>query len=217
MQKTNPYLPLAGFAATVSILAFLYYEKRRKLDQVMGDDVDECSECTDEDNVHETDDLLDNDEKSAGTENQNEVVTSSSLTGYSSFDDDDLEMQSCRATNSSTSAYSTASDDNGPFPVGEFSTYKQNGVDIDLKNLDLHEILNSPVVEDHCKDERMNRSPTRHGAEFSQYYNSTDTNIPVDVESTKVNTIVAAYNDIVPPLRPNTGRIIHSPKVSDVR
>jgi hypothetical protein len=144
------------------------------------------------------------------------VASNSTLTGYSSLEDDDSGMQSCRSTDSSTSAYSTASDDTCPFPVGEFSTYKQQTVGRDLTDFDLQEILNSPIVESHYIDERMNRSPIKLCDEFSQFNNCEDcTNVPGAVESTNVNSIIVAYSDIVPPLCPNTGDTILPSKISN--
>lgn len=156
----------------------------------------------------------DDDLKEASTEKSETdgvlgATTSSCEAAYSSIDDSDEHFSSCCETSkstSSTSTYSTAESDNGPFPVGEFSTYRQRRSEENLNNLDLSEILNSPIIENHYTDERMARSPTRHCAELTQC-----NDVLTTVESVNVDAIVVAYNDIVPPLRPNTGETIYSP------
>lgn len=82
--------------------------------------------------------------------------------------------------------------------------------------MDLHEILNSPVVENHCIDVRMHRSPTKYETERDQCYINANDSKPCELESTNLKSIVVAYSDIVPPLKPNTGETIRSSNISKI-
>ncbi|KAL4229900.1 hypothetical protein ACF0H5_010291 [Mactra antiquata] len=163
------------------------------------------------------------DEDEDGTDTV-EVLEGETETGYHSADqsqsstsfdslDDDTDFYSTDLLTSSeisiASSFSTDSDIATPFPIGEYSTYME-ARDRITPVVDFHDILNSPVVHDNIVDARMVRSCSP----LKELFNCGDDNreIQDDVEMT-IQAIVNTYSDIVPPLKPNTGEIIHVPKL----